>query len=105
MILGIVAAFAWIGMTAGLGMFAALMMAFMSDSGLKDKELQEGALLGTLIAIGFFGLAGIPLGIGIAARRIRKTFLKIAGGIAGLGLLAAVVGFAVYFSAFLKGSP
>lgn len=100
-VLGILLPFIWGAIAVGMVFMAMLMMAFMSDAGLKNKELQEGALLATLICIGVAGVAGIPLGVGIAAWKIRKPALIIGGILAIGGLVGAVVSFLIYFTAFM----
>lgn len=100
-VVGILLPFVWGGIAVGLGFFAMLMMAFGSDSGLSKPELQNAMLVGEMISIGVAGIAGIPIGLGIAWRKVRKVSLWIGGTVAVLGILGAVVCIVVYFVSFV----
>ncbi|MEM9016941.1 MAG: hypothetical protein AAGC68_07995, partial [Verrucomicrobiota bacterium] len=82
------APFVWAGIVAGLGFFLLLMLAFMSDAGFKNESLQNAALLATMVCLVVVGIAGIPLGIGIGIRKIRRPAFITAGIIAGIGVIA-----------------
>lgn len=100
-VVGILLPFVWAGIAFGAGMMAMLMMAFGSDSGLSKPELQNAMLVGEMISIGVAGIAGIPIGLGIAWRKVRKVSLWIGGTLTALGILGAIVCIVVYFVSFM----
>lgn len=100
---GVGVAVAWGIGAMGVGLFAALMLAFASDAGLPSPDLQEAAFGWALAGIGVVGLAGIGFGWALAWPPHKRTALRAGIVVLGVGAAITICAVVVYFVPFSTG--